>query len=255
MFPVCRKNNNVISSSVGCDWRYWLNLARKFPGKVRQRFSVAALPHAGRVGQFQNPLLTELCSRGIGGLHDAVGIQKEHIAGMKWHGKLAVWHLGRDAQGQIAVRFLLGDQQPPEAGFRTVHERARVAGVAQRDPVAARQEGGDDSRGELAGAIERGELIVEIAHEALLIGVVDVAAEQIAELAGDAIDRRAVAGDIGEDGTGDAAAAAHGNVVDIAAAAGGAVGRGMDEDIEAGGAGGVLAQRVGAPDFHAFQRM
>ncbi len=127
-----------------------------------------------------------------------------------------------------------------------------MAGVADREAAARLKERGHDGSREGARARQHGELLIEQANEFSLIEPIHKTPHERAKIGGRGGDRLAVARNVGQQQTADAAGGAAGGIVNIAAGMCLAVWLAINPSVEAAEFHAARRELASTPDFHAL---
>ena len=168
--------------------------------------------------QCQQPFFAELPSRRVSGLDHGIGIEQDEVAPPEMHRELLVGRLVVEPPWEVADIADGRAQETPRAVLGTTPQRARMAGVRDREAFVDGQICRDDGRRETLHLGDLGELAIQVLDQLGLIRGVDVLLHQRAERRSDPRDLRTMTGDVGQDQTGDGPARAQRHVMDVATA-------------------------------------
>ena len=212
---------------------------------------------AEQIDHAQQARFPEHLAVGVAGFDQRVGVVDDAIAGIELHVELLVVRHLEHPKRNIAEAlrggaglFVVAQQRPLAVGS-AIEQRARMSGVAQRKAASRRKKSRDHRGGETAVTRKFGELIVEELDKFFVVQAIHEAAHQGAEIRSGGRDRRAVAGNVGEQDAADAAGGAARNVVDVAAALRFAIGLAVNPHVEAAQFDAVRGELAAAPNFHA----
>jgi hypothetical protein len=165
----------------------------------------------------------------------------------------------KDAERNVARPLLFGivllAKERPTAIDGSKEKLTRMAGVANREPTAGREKGGDDRSREGALTGERSELLVEEADEFSLVQAIHKAAHQGAQIGCRGSHGFTVTGNIGEEQAADTTGGATRDLVDISATLSLAEWFAVDPDIETGQFDSTGGDLAASPDLHALHML
>jgi hypothetical protein len=198
---------------------------------------------------------------GGGGFDQGIGVEQQQIIFREANLLARVGGGIENAQGHVG--FVAGlrrlGNELPGLGGGTIPERRGMARVGEVKIAGWSPEGDDDGGGEtheaVAGLLLDGELAIHLLHDAGLIDVVDVLAQDAAKFEGKAGNLLPVTGDIRDEHASDAPGSTTRQVMDIAARRITRVRFAEDVSIEAGHGDSAEDVLVAAPHLRTCERM
>ena len=127
-----------------------------------------------------------------------------------------------------------------------------MTSIAKSEPTAGCEKGGDDRRREAALTGQRGQLLIQEPDEFSLVQAIHKAAHQGAQIGCHGSDGYAVAGNIGEEQTANAARGATRDVVDVAATLSLTEWFAIDPDIQTRQFDSTGRDLTASPNLHAL---